>query len=150
MDEYVHSIDMYVDKEYVNGVYESCKEVVFPTSGGLAIHLACGSSLCSPERWYKYMNDPKENPITPFLINYVYENAPRTWRAETKKCNESYPNSRSCSCVDCSTKCPIGTVPVEEIHAEMTFFIIVLCALLALLFSVATIVIVVFRFPGKF
>lgn len=141
---------MHVDKEYVNGVYDSCKEVVFPSSGGLAMHLGCGSTVCSAEKWYKFMYDPKSNPITPILVNFVYDNGPQTWRAETKKCNESYPNSTACSCVDCSAKCPIGKMPVEEIHTEMTFFSILLCALFVIFFSVATIVIVIFRFPGKF
>lgn len=140
-------IDMYVDKEYVNGVYDSCKEVVFPSSGGLAITFSCGTTLCSPEKWYKYMYNPA-NGVTPFLVNLIYENGPRTWTAETKKCYESYPNSRPCSYVDCSGHIPVGNMPVEEIHTEMTFFSIVLCALLVLFFSVATTVIVIFRFPA--
>lgn len=33
------------------------------------------------------------NPFTPFTINYKYDEPERAFRAETKKCNESYPVS---------------------------------------------------------
>lgn len=71
MDE----IDLYVTEEYLNGTYESCKNVLMPSTGQKAIDLMCGqwgAVKCSPYRWFQHMGDDKpggEERI-PFQMNY--------------------------------------------------------------------------------
>lgn len=38
----VKSVDYYISEEYVNGVYDNCKGVIVPASGGYAMDLSCG------------------------------------------------------------------------------------------------------------
>ena len=55
--EYVTEIQIYLSEEYMNGTYESCKYIVNPISGSLAMDLACGvhgASRCTPKLWYDY------------------------------------------------------------------------------------------------
>ncbi|PSN32731.1 hypothetical protein C0J52_20415 [Blattella germanica] len=52
-EEYINAIDLYIDKDYMYGTYDSCKQVVMPSSGGLALESMCfpyGASDFSPER----------------------------------------------------------------------------------------------------
>ncbi|XP_026475037.1 NPC intracellular cholesterol transporter 1 homolog 1b-like [Ctenocephalides felis] len=51
--EYFKEMSIQISETYVNGTYDSCKGVVVPSSGMLAMDLACGSygaSRCSPQR----------------------------------------------------------------------------------------------------
>lgn len=36
------------------------------------------------------MGDAENNMLVPFSLNYIYDNPTRAFRADTKKCNESY------------------------------------------------------------
>lgn len=150
--EYVKSIDLYMDENYINEVFASCVGVVMPASGGIAMDAACGpydSKSCSAKRWYAFMGDEIENDYVPFGINYKFDNEARAFRAKTKKCNESYPNSSACSCVDCHLSCPVGEEPMEDLKTEITLFIFIFCIILIALLLVTSIVIVSLRFPGK-
>lgn len=83
-----------MDENYINGVYDSCKNIILPATGGLVLDASCGefdSKSCSPKRWYKFMGDPDGNPVVPFRINYKYDKPDTAFEAETKRCNESYP-----------------------------------------------------------
>ncbi|XP_070161109.1 NPC intracellular cholesterol transporter 1 homolog 1b [Polyergus mexicanus] len=110
--EYVEESEIHVTEQYINATYDSCKNVVVPSSGNLAMDLACGSlaaSKCSPKLWYKYMGDVSD--FVPFQMNYVYDIADKwgddPWNPETKKCSDAYDNlSIACSCVDCPIACP--------------------------------------------
>lgn len=82
-----------MSEKYINEVYESCKHVILPATGGFSMDNACGlydSKTCNPKRWYQYMGDPVINDYVPFLINYTYTNPAIAFTAETKKCDESY------------------------------------------------------------
>lgn len=51
--EYVSAIDFNIDDAYVTGTYESCKSVVHPASGRVAMDFSCGnfdSRSCSAHR----------------------------------------------------------------------------------------------------
>lgn len=92
--EYVKAIDFEMNVEYINGVYNSCKNIILPATGGLAFDGICGeydSKTCSAEKWYQYMGNPDGNPFVPFRINYKYDKPEIAFQAETKPCNESYP-----------------------------------------------------------
>jgi len=51
---YINEMDVYIHPDYVNGTYDSCHQVVMPSSGGLALGSMClpyGAENCNPERW---------------------------------------------------------------------------------------------------
>lgn len=67
---------MYITEEYLNGTYNSCKNVLLPSSGQHAIELMCGSfgaAKCNALRWFQHMGDDKIDgePRIPFQINYL-------------------------------------------------------------------------------
>lgn len=72
-ETYVDGIDVHITEQYMNGTFNSCKSVQFPSSGQLALDLMCGdwgASRCSPMRWYTFMGDAEGNSFVPFQINY--------------------------------------------------------------------------------
>ncbi|CAL1681672.1 unnamed protein product [Lasius platythorax] len=146
--EYVVESEIHVTEEYINATYNSCKNVVVPSSGYLAMDVGCGShgaSGCSPKLWYEYMGNPKTNPVTPFKMNYVYdiddEWGDKPWNAEAKNCSEAYDNlTIACSCVDCPTACPFKKLEIDS----NTFMIGefngygVIAAILVVVFTIVT------------
>lgn len=111
---YVNGIDVYLGDEYMNGTYDSCKQVSVPSTSRLALDMMCGewgASRCSPKKWFTYMGEAKDNPFVPFQITYI----------ETNKTIDKYvplnpsitpcskgisPDVPACSCVDCESSCP--------------------------------------------
>ncbi|KAL6429081.1 hypothetical protein ACFW04_008102 [Cataglyphis niger] len=124
--EYVNECEIHVTEEFINATYDSCKNVVSPSSGNLAMDLACGSleaSKCSPKLWYEFMGDA-ENGYAPFQMNYVYDIpdqwGDKPWNPITKNCNEAYDNSSiACSCVDCPTACPFVELKIDSDNTFM-------------------------------
>lgn len=52
--KYVESLDFYMSDKYINGVYDSCKNVINPASGALAMDFGCGHSgakHCTARKW---------------------------------------------------------------------------------------------------
>lgn len=95
--KYVKSVQFEISAKFITEVYDSCKHVILPSTGGYAMDMACGlydSNTCSPQRWYQFMGDPVENPYVPFLINYTYTNPRNAFTAKTQKCNESFEVSQ--------------------------------------------------------
>ncbi|XP_047362414.1 NPC intracellular cholesterol transporter 1 homolog 1b-like [Vespa velutina] len=119
---YIDELEIHVAEEFINKTFESCKNVINPSSGGLAMDLACGShgaSRCTPRKWYDFMNSVTENNFVPFQINNIYDrpdiwhNDP--WNAVVKPCSEPYDNSSlSCSCVDCPAACPVTKLTINS------------------------------------
>ncbi|EFN63960.1 Niemann-Pick C1 protein [Camponotus floridanus] len=120
--EYVVESEIHVTEQYINATYDSCKNIINPSTGRLAMDLACGShgaSGCSPKLWYEFIGDTNTNPMTPFQMNYVYDIpdiwGEDPWDAEAKKCSEPYDNfSIPCSCVDCPTACPFTKLEIVK------------------------------------
>ncbi|GAB1859492.1 Niemann-Pick C1 protein [Camponotus japonicus] len=120
--EYVVESEIHVTEEYINATYDSCKNIINPSTGRLAMDLACGShgaSGCSPKLWYEFIGDIDTNPMTPFRMIYVYDIADiwgeDPWNEEAKKCSEPYDNfSIPCSCVDCPTACPFTKLEIVK------------------------------------
>lgn len=92
---YVSSIDVNVSESNLQKIYDSCVQTIHPSSGKLAMDLACGrfgAKACNPERWYKFMGDATTNPIVPFTINYyISEDPDHRFEGNYLQCNESYP-----------------------------------------------------------
>ena len=77
IEEYIDEIDIYIADEYFSGAYDSCKHVIYPSTGQLALDLMCGeygAAKCSPARWFGSMGD-SNNPFVPFQINYLPQNS---------------------------------------------------------------------------
>lgn len=112
---FVEKVDYRISREHVEGVYDSCKGVIVPSSGKYAMDIACGgweSTRCTAERWFTYLGDAKDNDYVPFLIEYHYPDNPDTqYNQEVLHCNEAYNDSNSCSCVDCFDSCPVSDPP---------------------------------------
>jgi len=75
-EKYIDEIDIYITDDYLSGAYNSCKHVIYPSTGQLALDLMCGewgASKCSPTRWFGSMGD-SNNPFVPFQINYLPQN----------------------------------------------------------------------------
>ncbi|KAK0079318.1 hypothetical protein PV325_001397, partial [Microctonus aethiopoides] len=112
-DEYIEELEIFIDEEYTNSTFDSCKQIVVPSTGDLAMGLACGdysASDCTPKLWFESMGDAKSNYFVPFQINYVYEsnddkNYTDPLNPPTKFCHEAYDDSFACSCVDCASAC---------------------------------------------
>lgn len=114
---YVDELEFRMDPEYKAGVFSSCSDVIHPSSGRLALSLACGTDLykCTPDQLFFYMGDPIGNPLVPFKINYSNIDDPNTrFESETKECTDFYENDFPCSCVDCSASCPISDPPQAD------------------------------------
>ncbi|KAJ8952599.1 hypothetical protein NQ318_004146 [Aromia moschata] len=107
---YASSVTVNIYASYAEKIFNSCKDVSLPSTGGSVLASACGdygATWCTPERWFKYMNDPDENPFTPFLVTYTQVNDSVSGALNFKifDCNESWPNSSACTCVDCPSSC---------------------------------------------
>ncbi|XP_053681579.1 NPC intracellular cholesterol transporter 1 homolog 1b [Sabethes cyaneus] len=117
-NEYVEKVEYRIDREHIQGVYDSCKGVVVPSSGKYGMDMACGgweSTRCTAERWYEYMGDAGINDFVPFLIEYHFPEEPETrYNQEVLHCNEAYNDSVSCSCVDCFDSCPVSSPPQAD------------------------------------
>lgn len=114
---YVDGIDVHITEEYMNGTFNSCKSVQFPSSGQLALDLMCGdwgASRCSPMRWYSFMGDAAGNSFVPFQINY----RPHNSSAEVDGFKPMDPRVVPCSeSVDVSLFCSMLVV-----HALLPLF----------------------------
>ncbi|KAG5683688.1 hypothetical protein PVAND_012954 [Polypedilum vanderplanki] len=115
--EYIDEIDLFVTEDYLNGTYDSCKNVLMPSTGQKVMDMMCGgfpASKCSPMRWFQHMGDVNVAQI-PFQINYIPQKSLMTSDNKFKPmnpkiipCNESFNNDPPCSCVDCISSCPIA------------------------------------------
>lgn len=108
--EYINAIDFHVSHDYLQGVFDSCIEVIHPASGKKALDIACGSyesDKCTPLRWFTFMGDKGSNTLAPFQITYIVEeDENQRFDGPTKKCYEAYEGKHACSCVDCAESCP--------------------------------------------
>lgn len=69
---------MHITEAYIDGTYDSCKQVSMPSTGQLAMDLICGSwgsQKCTAKRWFDYMGEPEGNSFVPFKIKYVTHNS---------------------------------------------------------------------------
>lgn len=71
---YVTGVDIHITEKYLNGTYNSCSQVIVPSTGQLALDLMCGdwgASRCSAKKWFTYMGDASTNSYVPFQITYL-------------------------------------------------------------------------------
>lgn len=160
-ETYINAMNVYIDREYIDGTYESCHQVVMPSSGGPALGSMCtpfGAEDCTPERWFAYMGNEKDSDFVPFQINYVITSEsigdfyPLT--IETKSCSEPYDNeSAACSCLDCEASCPgaggLSPLPYEpDEEFEIAGFYglgFIMCIVYVVLAVVFVLLLLIFR-----
>lgn len=93
IETFINEIDLYISENYINGTFDSCKNVQFPSTGQLALDLMCGhwgAAKCSAKRWFNSMGDVN-NDYVPFQINYVIESIKGVTSLDPKivPCNKS-------------------------------------------------------------
>ena len=154
----IESIDFYVDEAFRDGLYNSCKNVIFPSSNQKIMNFLCGTKAenCNPLKFLKFMGNPELNGESPFLINYPTEPKPNTsivpMNFSIKLCNETvyvpYTNSTdsACSCQDCILSCPPlphytptkhWELDIGDIHFNIISFVTLLVYLAFLVLFIA-------------
>ncbi|CAB4064774.1 NPC1 [Lepeophtheirus salmonis] len=110
----ISNVTYYVADEFVQRVYDSCKNVVTPSVSGTALKLMCGKwgdKLCSPYRWFRYLGS-LSNGFTPFQIDYVFSGETRHhpipegiqfYNTVVESCDVGVNGSEPCSCADCES-----------------------------------------------
>ncbi|KAG6837520.1 hypothetical protein H0H93_007701 [Arthromyces matolae] len=101
----VKSVDFFVEEQFGEGFYNSCKDVQVGTTNGYAMELIGGGASNYLE-FFKFMGD--EKPIgSPFQIDFPETVPPDlTPLNETARgCADNELASR-CTCVDCPSICP--------------------------------------------
>ncbi|XP_076646594.1 NPC intracellular cholesterol transporter 1 homolog 1b [Halictus rubicundus] len=103
---YVSEIEAYVAEDYMNNTYDSCKDIVHPASGNLAMDLACGANGargCSAKKWYEFQGDPDANDFIGFRLHFIPNNT--FWNEPTTPCSDRSNGLSACSCTDCPSGC---------------------------------------------
>ncbi|XP_066583703.1 NPC intracellular cholesterol transporter 1 homolog 1b-like isoform X2 [Prorops nasuta] len=141
--EIVSKLKIFVTEQYINETFDSCKNIIHPASGNLAMDMGCGdhgASRCTAKLWYQYMGDKAGNQFTPFQMDYIYDEPGRvSWNATAKKCHEAYDKSVACSCVDCPSACPLMQLSFDLNNPYMIFNFNgygVIAAIVILIFSI--------------
>ena len=72
--ELVKSVTYYMNDDFKQKLWDSCKDVYSPSTSSPAVTLLCGEwgNLCTPERWFSFMGDV--TVLAPFQINYEFSN----------------------------------------------------------------------------
>ncbi|XP_067952153.1 NPC intracellular cholesterol transporter 1-like [Watersipora subatra] len=125
----VMECDVAVSSYFADGMFNSCKDVQFPSNNQKAIGILCGTTgdTCSPKIWLDFLGD---NSATPFTIHFTITDTPikstnyngsevmLTPLNETSFSCTDRPSAdeSTCSCQDCEAACPAhkNVVPVKE------------------------------------
>ena len=111
------SINYYVEKAYRDGLYDSCKDVIFPSSKQKIMNFMCGTTVdkCSPLKFLTFMGDTQINGVSPFTIRYPSESPEPPMKAMNVTvipCNKPVPSllkkttmEEACACQDCIPSC---------------------------------------------
>ncbi|XP_034945792.1 NPC intracellular cholesterol transporter 1 isoform X2 [Chelonus insularis] len=118
---YITEIEIYISRKYLDGTFNSCSKVSVPSTGQLALDMMCGewgSSRCTPDKWFHYMGDAKNNYYVPFQITYIgTDNKVGPFSPldpVVVPCNKALnPGTPACSCADCEESCPIPPAPPQ-------------------------------------
>ena len=112
--EMVQSVTYYANTAFVEAVYDSCKDVVYPALGS-PMNFLCGpwgAKDCNGFRLFDFEGSAS-NGYTPFQINYIYSSQTMTpdgnyvfHNPEILPCNEAAPHEElGCGCNQCKPAC---------------------------------------------
>lgn len=108
----VEELDYFIDEEFKQGFFNSCKDVQFGATNGFAMDLIGGGAK-DADGFLKYMGDKKPGLGSPFQINFpeTKSKAPDWWpngieplRLKPLDCSANDLAAR-CTCVDCPSVC---------------------------------------------
>ncbi len=74
MVDMVQEVLFFVSETYAQSAYDSCRNVVHPSTSGSIMSLMCGpwgNTLCTAHRWFEYMGSTS-NTRSPFDILYSF------------------------------------------------------------------------------
>ncbi|SPO23061.1 related to NCR1 - transmembrane glycoprotein, involved in sphingolipid metabolism [Ustilago trichophora] len=160
--EAVKTVEYYIDADWKQKFFDSCKNVKFGASNGFAMDLIGGGAK-EPDAFLKFLGDEKPLLGSPFQINFP-DQAPETllelsyptsarlrndshlppipFNESPRQCSEPDLLSR-CACVDCPDTCTaLPELPPPNTHGStcsvgsiscFTFSVILLYSLLVLL-----------------
>ena len=121
----IASISYYVEKSFREGLYNSCKDIVFPSNNRKIMNFLCGmpADKCDPLKFLNFLGDPQKNGVSPFLIRYPTSHVKgiQPMNVNIKMCNESFydPYTKSemskCNCEDCVSSCKYPLSPTPTI-----------------------------------
>ncbi|KAJ1965162.1 niemann-Pick type C- protein 1 [Dispira parvispora] len=112
----VTNLDLYVEPEFGDGLYQSCKDVKFPADNGFVMDLLGGGAR-NYRDMLKFLGQERLGG-SPFQIDFPpAKSTPESMQmlnATVSHCNDAEVSDR-CSCVDCDAVCPVlAEVPVGE------------------------------------
>ncbi|KAK3872829.1 hypothetical protein Pcinc_022085 [Petrolisthes cinctipes] len=139
-------LEVHITKQFVSGVYESCRDVLMPSANEPAISAMCGqwgTYYCNGTRWFDFMGS-MSNGFAPFEIDYVYTEGQNSsfipFNRTVIPCNQPASNTsqKACSCLDCRESCP-QPKPLPPPQPPFTILgidaLVVVMALIFLLFT---------------
>uniref|UniRef100_A0A8C5WR56 NPC1 like intracellular cholesterol transporter 1 n=1 Tax=Laticauda laticaudata TaxID=8630 RepID=A0A8C5WR56_LATLA len=114
----------FYSQQFAEGIFQSCKGVRMPATGGYVMDAMCGkygAAACTTQHWLDFQGDTS-NGMAPLAISFQLK--PGDWAAEETgilplnetvwKCSEAVHNSPECSCPDCEQSCPAIQLPPSE------------------------------------
>ena len=129
----VADVTVYVNEQYAEDLFNSCKNVKYPQEDSDVIDVMCGGSdECNSHLWLQYLGDPTQNHNSPFVIKYKFVpsgSKPPLPGVKPKKqdvihCNTS-DTAYHCGYTDCHTpkNCSIPPhTPKQLPHSVMLNF----------------------------
>lgn len=124
---YVSAIRVFVTRDFLGGMFNSCRNVIYPASNSPAIDMMCGSTgdQCTVDTMAKYLGD---NPYAPIKIDIKIDNNPSgnyehtPLNASVVPCDQMTPElDLACSCQDCKDSCP-PVVPYPDVSEGKCMF----------------------------
>lgn len=111
----VGRITYFMDEDYIERTYASCKEVQNSQTQAPALSAICAQfPVCSPKNLLTAIGT---GPFGPFPIDFVYDATPGNtlFNHNTTKCSAApFPGLLPCGCADCPDTCPPFEVPGDE------------------------------------
>lgn len=119
----IEAITYHIAPEYVDSLYNSCKDVQYTASGQKILDIMCGDQPegCSPKKFVDYLGNNPQSPFI-FLMN-VSDTQYTTHDVENKlihikpinttghncynSINMTFYQGSACSCSDCQESCPV-------------------------------------------
>jgi len=112
--EMVETVTVFANTEFIEAVYDSCKDVIFPSLGSV-MNFLCGgwgAAYCDAYKMTDFQGNVK-NGYAPFTIHYDYSNESMTEEGDHNyhnpsviPCNVATPHTQQgCDCQQCSIAC---------------------------------------------
>ena len=112
--EMVETVTVFANTEFIEAVYDSCKDVTHPAIGSVMTFLCggWGAAYCDAYKMTDFQGNVN-NGYAPFTIHYDYSNESMTEEGDYNyhnpsviPCNEPTPHTKQgCDCQQCSIAC---------------------------------------------